>query len=77
MRDLDRSLALDPGNGETLTARGLAHTSLEPPEQAIADYTRVIDLDPGDTAVLYSRGLAHMRLDRYERESRTSAPSSA
>ena len=65
-RDFDRSLELDPGNAETLAARGLAHTSLEQHELAIEDYTRVIDLDPRNRDVLYSRGIARMYVARFE-----------
>ena len=46
MQYLDRSLSLDPDDGETLTAPGLAHADLEEHELAVADYTRVIKLEP-------------------------------
>ena len=51
----------------TLTAcRGILHTKMSQPEQALADFDAVLAIDTRNVSALYNRGCIYDQLGRYE-----------
>ncbi|MFD7707283.1 tetratricopeptide repeat protein [Streptomyces sp. NPDC059786] len=64
MADLDRAVALDPGNARAWAYRGDMHRFLGHHDRAVDDLTTAVGLDPGDAWALARRGEALVEAGR-------------
>jgi tetratricopeptide (TPR) repeat protein len=62
---LNNVLAQNPGNGEALLSRGIAHHNLGEPAKAVEDFSRALPLLPESPLLYYSRGFSYHVLERY------------
>jgi tetratricopeptide (TPR) repeat protein len=58
MEDFEKSIKLNPKNGETYFDRAEMNEDLENFVEAIADYSRIIEIDPENGEAYYKRALA-------------------
>lgn len=64
--DLDKAIALNPGDFYPRDARGIAYAGLKQFERAIADYDQAIKLKKDDPSVFAVRGAAHEALGQHD-----------
>jgi tetratricopeptide (TPR) repeat protein len=64
--DLDKAIALNPGDFYSRDARGIAYAGLKQFERAIADYDQAIKLKKDDPSVFAARGAAHEALGQHD-----------
>jgi lipoprotein NlpI len=64
--DIDKALALDPGNPAFLVMRGGYHESLDQPLPALLDYSQAAAADPDNASALHGRGRVSLGLGRFQ-----------
>src|SRR4030095_4350225 len=69
----DRTISLDPQNGQAFHDRGVCYHKLNQYDKAIWDYTIAIGINQQDAASYFNRGEAYSQLKQYQLASEDTA----